>query len=87
MLFVFLATEVYVQQGGQTSGNSVSVLTEPSWSRWEEKGGKKKTPTIKKQTVWENQTSSSHTEVYRERQYLSLDQTSGNTNSHHSSGL
>lgn len=48
MLFVFLATEVYVQQGGQTSGNSVSVLTEHSWSRWEEKGGKKKPTNNKK---------------------------------------
>lgn len=48
MLFVFLATEVYVQQGGQTSGNSVSVLIEPSWSRWEEKGGKKKPTNNKK---------------------------------------
>lgn len=40
----------------------------------------------KKQTVWENQTYSSHTQVYRERQYLLVDQTSGNLSSHHNLG-
>lgn len=40
----------------------------------------------KKWTVWENQTYSSHTKVYRERQYLLLDQTSAKKSSHHNLG-